>query len=93
MTRLLCLLVLLPTLAFAQGLNPSPPGGSTAKTLMSLDLSTTGALIPDDANTVAHVYWNGTALVDSKGNSWTMTGTVPQVAVSPFTTTRYGAGP
>ena len=43
-----------------------------------------GALIPDDANTVAHVYWNGTALVDTKGNAWTMNGTVPQVSAGPL---------
>jgi hypothetical protein len=33
------------------------------------------------------------ALVDTKGNSWTQNGTVPQVTANPFTTTRYGAGP
>ena len=42
--------------------------------------TTSGPLIADTANTVAHVTWNGSALVDSKGNAWTMSGTVPQVA-------------
>ena len=37
-----------------------------------------GPLITEDANCVAHVYWRNGALVDSKGNSWTMNGTVPQ---------------
>lgn len=54
-------------------------------------------LIPDDAKTVAHVWWNGTALVDSKGNSWAMQGAVPQVPSSSsagfFKQPRAGAGP
>jgi hypothetical protein len=94
MKKLFSLAVLLPVLAFGQGLSPSPPwspGGG--KVLASYPLSTTGALIDEDANTVAHVYWNGSALVDTKGNSWTQNGTVPQVTANPFTTTRYGAGP
>jgi hypothetical protein len=41
-----------------------------------------GPLITPDANTVAHVIWRNGALVDTKGNSWTMNGTVPQVASS-----------
>jgi hypothetical protein len=61
--------------------------------LASFPLVTSGPLITEDANTVAHVYWNGTALVDTKGNAWTENGTVPQVSANPFTTTRYGAGP
>lgn len=47
-------------------------------------------LIPDDAATVAHVYWNGSALVDIKGNAWTMNGTVPQ---GTYPRTRGAAGP
>ena len=39
-----------------------------------------GPLIDRDANCVAHVYWRNGALVDAMGNSWTMNGTVPQVA-------------
>jgi hypothetical protein len=50
-----------------------------------------GPLIADDPNTVSHVTWNGSALVDSKGNAWTMNGTVPQVAKSGKTPA--GAGP
>jgi len=41
-----------------------------------------GPLIPDDANTVAHVYFRNGALVDSYGNSWTQNGTMPQVSAS-----------
>lgn len=37
-------------------------------------------LITPDANAVAHVYWTSTGLVDAKGNTWTMVGSVPQVA-------------
>lgn len=51
----------------------------------------TGPLIADDASTVAHVMWNGTALVDTFGNSWTQNGTVPQVSKSGKTPA--GAGP
>jgi hypothetical protein len=47
--------------------------------------------ITEDAGTVAHVYWNGTALVDTKGNAWAMNGTVSQVAKSGLTPA--GAGP
>jgi hypothetical protein len=61
-----------------------------------------GPLILDTPNTVAHVTWNGTQLVDSFGNTWTQNGTVPQVAgatVSPMfpsgfnSAPRSGAGP
>lgn len=37
-------------------------------------------LLADDVNTVAHVVWRDGALVDLRGNAWTMNGTVPQVA-------------
>lgn len=36
-------------------------------------------LFQPDANTVAHIYWDGGRLVDTKGNTWTQTGTVPMV--------------
>ena len=39
-------------------------------------------LFSDDANTVAHLYWRNGGLFDSKSNSWSMNGTVPQVASS-----------
>lgn len=41
-----------------------------------------GPLIADVVNSVAHVTWNGSALVDSHGNSWSMSGAVPQIARS-----------
>lgn len=58
-------------------------------------LTSNGALLAEDAGTVAHVYWNGSALVDTKGNAWTQNGTVPQVAAnaSPFVPGKAGAGP
>ncbi len=38
-------------------------------------------LIIEDANTVAHVWWDGVRLRDTRRrNSWTMNGTVPQIA-------------
>ena len=85
---------LLLALALSQGYASAPPGATGGgKVLASFPLTTSGPLITEDSNTVAHVYWNGTALVDSKGNAWTQNGTVPQVTANPFTTTRYGAGP
>src|SRR5512137_672945 len=58
-------------------------------------LTVNGPLIADDPGTVAHVYWNGSALVDIMGNAWTQNGTVPQVAAnaSPFSPGNAGAGP
>lgn len=50
-----------------------------------------GPLITPDANAVAHIIWRNGALVDTKGNSWTQSGTVPQVADSGFIPP--GAGP
>jgi len=55
-------------------------------------------VFPGDGNTVSHMSWNGTALSDSAGFSWTMGGTVPQVASPGAFTTNYstpkpGAGP
>ena len=41
---------------------------------------TSGALIPNTSHTVSHVTWNGTALVEQYGVSWTQNGTVPQVS-------------
>lgn len=50
-----------------------------------------GPLIADDVATVAHVTWNGTALVDTRGAPWVMNGTVPQVARSGRTPAGAGA--
>jgi hypothetical protein len=94
--RLLILahLILGATAARGQGLSLTAPGQSSGgRVLASFPLSTSGPLITEDANTVAHVYWNGTALVDTKGLNWVQVGTVPMVTDNPFTTTRYGAGP
>jgi hypothetical protein len=101
MRKYLWLLLVVPGLALGQGIKPpggtggviGPVGSGGGKVIASFPLSSTGGLIAEDANTVAHVYWDGSALVDTKGNSWTMNGTVPQVTANPFTTTRYGAGP
>ena len=90
----LLLLLAAPLAAHSQGLTPLAPGATGGgKVLASFPLSTSGPLITEDANTVAHVYWNGTALVDSKGNAWTENGTVPQVTANPFTVERFGSGP
>jgi hypothetical protein len=87
------MIALLAAMLLSQGLTQSMPGQSGGKVLASFPLVTSGPLIDEDANTVAHVYWNGTALVDTKGNAWTANGSIPMVTANPFTTTRYGAGP
>lgn len=60
-------------------------------------LTTNGPLLSEPIDTVLHVYWNGTQLVDTKNNTWTMTGTVPQITTSPLLyngqNMRNGAGP
>lgn len=52
--------------------------------LSELQLRSSGGLIPDDANTVCHAWFDGTAIQDTKGCAWTMNGTVPQNVASPF---------
>lgn len=50
-----------------------------------------GPLITEDANAVCHAYFDGVSIQDTKGCTWTMVGTVPQVAGS--TTVPASAGP
>lgn len=57
----------------------SSAGGSLG---LRLPFTTFGPLIDEDANTVSHIYFDGTQLVDTKGNQWTANGTVPQNAPS-----------
>jgi hypothetical protein len=38
----------------------------------------------EDAGTVAHVYFDGAQLIDTKGNAWTQNGTVPQNQPTPL---------
>lgn len=69
--------LLVPGLAWGQGLIPSQPL----------------RLFQEDAGTVTHLVWNGSALRDVRGLGWQMQGTVPQVkkgSIAPF---RPGAGP
>jgi hypothetical protein len=86
-----------PAVTNALALGPMVPkvfasgSGGAASTLrllvLGLPRSTVSAasdaafLIPNDANTVAHVWWkDGTGFIDTQGNSWTANGTIPQVA-------------
>lgn len=77
--------------ASGKGLVRTAPG-----TLVPV-FAASGPLIPDDSNTIAHVRWDGSQLVPVVGGTWTMNGTVPQVAKSgrtppgagPFTETAY----
>ena len=79
--KLLVLLLLAPSLALSQGLNPSPPGGVRV------------SYLPDDALTAAHVYWTPGGIVDRKGNVWVKSGSVvlEPAASSPFTAGKVGA--
>jgi hypothetical protein len=89
MKRLFPLLLLVPMVASAQAIVRSSRSASYAWQ--------SGPLITADANTVLHVYWRNGALVDAKGNTWNMVGTVPQVAslgpippgAGPFSDTAY----
>jgi hypothetical protein len=66
---------------------------------LHVPFTTLGPFIEEDAGCVSHVYWNGSQLVDTKGNSWSMIGTVPQAATSQLypqgfsASSRAGAGP
>ncbi len=106
MRALLLSLLLLPVVAGAQAayapaLDWRPPGANwtssagSASAVLVAPLTSNGPLLAEDAGTVAHVYWNGSGLVDTKGNAWTQGGTVPQVAAgaSPFVPGKAGAGP
>lgn len=111
MLRYLCLLALLPALAYGQGAVGTPvrqggparvssltssgavsgttgtfSGGVTGASLVA-----TGPVLWEDANTLTHVYFNGSALVDTKSLGWTMVGTVPQVAAVPPSATSPGS--
>lgn len=67
--------------------------GTAAAVVMRLPLNRSGALIADDANTVAHVWFDGAQLRDVQGNAWTQNGTVPQSTTGAFTQSRGQAGP
>lgn len=82
------------------------PDGQTS-TLVN-GFTFTGLLIPDDANTIAHLYVYGGLVKDTiTGINWTESGTVPRVAsasmgfpnaknaegIGPFTTANFFTGP
>ena len=92
MRTLLLVLLALPSLVFAQGVQRGPaPGISRASPAISKRASPLRTLFAGDANTVAHVYFDGAQLRDAKGNAWAMTGAVPQVVTAPPLPA--GAGP
>lgn len=81
MKRILAFALLVPSLAFAQGLTPSPPGGGP----------TYCKPITETSGVIAHAYWKGAVTTDSASVAWTEVGTVPRVKASKKT--RPGAGP
>ncbi len=69
------------------GQGPHAPGiREPAPVAFTYYAQSSGAMIPDDANTVSHVYWDGTRIHDTilGDAAWTQNGTVPQVASGPF---------
>lgn len=69
-----------PTATTTYTLTASNAGGSVTA---SATVTITGPyLISDSAGTVCHAWWDGTSIRDTKGCSWTMNGTVPQVAAT-----------
>lgn len=50
-------------------------------------------LIPEDTGTVAHVYWDATGIKDTKGNVWTVNGTIPLTQEVASAGLPFGAGP
>jgi len=98
--RAVCLLALLVATSFIgpdEDGNDFPTFGINQTSVVFRDsFTSSGPLIQDTAGTVAHVTWNGTALVDSKGNTWTQNGTVPQVSgatASPLFPNGFGSNP
>lgn len=61
------------------GLTVTSPGiSSSSVTAPRSGISLTGQAWPNDADDLAHVYFNGTALVDTKGTvTWTAVGSAP----------------
>ncbi|HAM55012.1 MAG TPA: hypothetical protein DCQ64_06255 [Candidatus Rokubacteria bacterium] len=115
---LLCLLSTCHAVpALASGLNSNRTRvRTTARTAGVIDpvvarylWDRSGPMLEEPAGTVSHVYFNGSALVDTKGLAWTMQGTVPQVGSSilypdgfagasragagPYSASNYYAGP
>jgi len=91
---LLLVTLLVPALVSARAyhaLQPQPASqlrgsaslGGDTPVVVSLPFSTTGR-IPDDANVVSHVIFDGAKLVPIIGPDWTQNGTVPQNVASPF---------
>ncbi len=58
--------------------------------VVDIPFTTSGHRFNDDAGTVAHPIWNGTAISDPF-NTWTQNGTVPQVTASPLYPNGFGA--
>lgn len=106
MPRLAAIVValVLPGLALAQNLYPTPvdwrgwdldfasPGHSTEAMRLPLTQSGEGF---DCTGATSCVSWNGSALVETAGLTWTQNGTVPQVAANtlPTTASSGAAGP
>ena len=78
------------------GLDWAVPTGGAEQPVLVLPLLTNGAAFAETAQTVSHLTWDGSALRESVGGvSWSMNGTVPQVAgsSSAFSPGKAGAGP
>jgi hypothetical protein len=84
-------------LSLALSYGPSQPHLTVIPSVIGSGAWTSTPALDEDTGTVSHVYWNGTTLVDTKGNTWTTNGT-PTQSLSPVifrngfsATAQYGA--
>ena len=93
-SALLALLLALPAPVKAQVATHVRGAGGPMRPgrMLTLPFDTLGAHFLEDENTVAHVYWNGSALVDTKNNAWGTTGSPPMVAANALPTLTAAGG-
>ena len=97
MRALLAAILLLPSMALAQGIQARPASGANPTFTGTVTLPSSGARyssgprISPDANTVCHIWFDGTAMQKTGTCTFTMVGTVPMVAASGRSPA--GAGP
>lgn len=97
MRHTIAALLLLPSLAFGQGIQsrPAPAANPTFTGTVTLPSAgarhSSGPRIPPDANTVCQIWFDGAAMQKTGSCTFTQVGTVPMVAASGRTPA--GAGP
>lgn len=105
MKTLIAVLLLLPSMALAQGIQARPASAANPTFTGTVTLPSSGARyssgprISPDANTVCHIWFDGTAMQKTGSCAFTQVGTVPMVAASgrapagagPFSASNYYA--